>query len=181
MGATLEDLKARLEDATRDLADVSVRKAFGSFGFFVRDSIFALAYKRELRIGVKLPDEVSCASLLGTEGASAWAPHKSPMRGWVLVPEAWHDEMTKLRPWVRRAYEQVLRSHVEEDVPSMAERTPAKLRATRTKKKDDSAIATLHDGATRAHRVEKPGTKTAAAPVRAAKKKSAAKKKTAKR
>ncbi|UJR86756.1 TfoX/Sxy family protein [Sandaracinus amylolyticus] len=174
MAVTLEDLKATLEDATRDLADVSVRKAFGSFGLFVGDSIFALAWKRELRIGVKLPDEVSFASLMGTEGASAWAPHKSPMRGWVLVPEPWHDDMTKLRPWVRRAYEQVLRMHAEDEVPSMGERAPAKVRATKTKKKDESAIATLHDGATRAHRVEKPGTKTAAAPVRA--KKSAKKK-----
>lgn len=166
MGATLEDLKARLEDATRGLEHVSVRKAFGSFGIFVGDSIFALAYKRALRIGVKLPDAASHASLMATEGASPWAPHKSPMRGWVLVPEAWHDDPDALRPWVRRAYEQVLRAQADHDVPSMAERTPPKLRSA-SKKKDDSALATLHDGAARAHRLEKPGTKTAAAPVKA--------------
>lgn len=142
MGATLEDLRAVVREATHGLADVTEKKAFGSFGFFVRDTIFALAYARELRVGVKLPDEVSRASLMATPGASVWAPHGSPMRGWVLVPEEWHDDPRGLAPWVRRAYEQVLRT-LEDD-------------------ERESAIEILHRGSTTARALEKKSKKSAA-------------------
>lgn len=172
-GATLEDLRSRLEEATSGLAEVSVRKAFGSFGFFVRDAIFALAYRRELRIGVKLPDDASQASLLALEGAAHWAPHTSPMRGWVLVPEAWHDDLARLRPWVRRAYEQVARASEADDVPSMGDARPSKRkakgaaeqapRAPRASKNVEPALPILHRGATQARAIEKPAKKKAAA------------------
>ena len=45
MPPTLADLTALLEDATSDLPDVTVRKAFGSFGFYTRGIIFALAWR----------------------------------------------------------------------------------------------------------------------------------------
>ena len=182
MAVTLEDLVARLEDATRGLTEVSSRRAFASPGFFAGSAMFAFAWKSALRIVVKLPDEASRASLLGLEGAAPWTPNGKRMGAWVMVPEAWHDDVAALRPWVRRAYEQVLRASVEDEVPSMGERVPAKLRAAEAKKKTPAAIETLHDGATRARRVEKPGTRTAAAPApRKTAKKSAAKKKPAKR
>lgn len=176
MAVTLEDLRGRLEDATRGLADVSSRRAFASPGFFAGATMFAFAWKSALRIVVKLPDEASRASLLGIEGAAPWTPNGKRMGAWVMVPEAWHDDVAALRPWVRRAYEQVLRASAEDEVPSMGDEVPAKLRASEAKKKP-AAIETLHDGATRARRVEKPGTRTAAAPApRKAAKKSGTKK-----
>lgn len=178
MAVTLENLVARLEDATRGLAHVSSRRAFASPGFFAGSAMFAFAWKSALRIVVKLPDEASRASLLGIEGAAPWTPTGKRMGAWVMVPEAWHDDVAALRPWVRRAYEQVLRGSAEDEVPSMGEQMPAKLRATETKKKTPAAIETLHDGVTPRPRVEKPGTRTAAVPApRKAAKKSAAKKK----
>jgi TfoX/Sxy family transcriptional regulator of competence genes len=147
MGATLEDLRGLLRDMTHGLADVTEKRAFGSYGFFVRETIFALAYAKELRIAVKLPDEVSHGSLMAFEGASPWKPHpgarKSPMSRWVLVPEAWHDDPRRLREWVRRAYEQVLRA-VETEA-------------------EEAAITILHRGSTNARALEKRSKKTAAA------------------
>lgn len=163
MAATLEDLRALVGEVTHGLADVTEKKAFGSFGYYVRSTIFALAYTKELRIGVKLPDEVSRATLMATPGASVWAPHKSPMSGWVLVPEAWHDDPRALAPWVRRAYEQVVHTLKAEQ--------------------EESAIEILHRGSTTARTLEKHSKKTAAAssPRRKHSGASGAKKKTAAR
>ena len=173
--ATLDDLVEHLEAATRGLDDIEAKRAFGSPGLFAAGGMFAFAWRSERRIVVKLPDEASRASLLAIEGAAPWTPNGKRMGAWVMVPEAWHDDLAALRPWVRRAYEQVRKASAEEGAPSMAARVPAKLRESESKKKP-AAIETLHEGATRARRVERPGTRTAAAPApRKAAKKTAAK------
>lgn len=92
MGTMLEFLKEMLDDATALLPDVTHRRAFGSWGYYVNGRIFALAYAREERLGVKLPDRGAYTTARGLAGASEWAPHGSPMSGWVLLPVDLHDD-----------------------------------------------------------------------------------------
>lgn len=141
MQPTLDDLRALLEDATADLPDVTVRKAFGSFGFYARGVVFALAWRGALRVGVKLPDDASRAALLAEPDTAPWAPRGKAFAGWVLGPARWHDEPDALRAWVRRAWEQATSAPVEDALPSMRERLRevASARATSTKKATKTA------------------------------------------
>ncbi len=107
MGPMLEFLKELLDGATARLPGVTTRRAFGSWGYYVDGRIFALAYARGERLGVKLPDGAAFASARGLAGASEWAPHGSPMSDWVLLPEELHDDREAVEQWVSRAFQLV--------------------------------------------------------------------------
>jgi TfoX/Sxy family transcriptional regulator of competence genes len=128
MGQMLEFLKELLDDATAGLSGVTTRRAFGSWGYYVDRRIFALAYAREDRLGVKLPDDAAYASARSLAGASEWAPHGSPMSDWVLLPEELHDDREAVEAWVARAFQLVRAtpaSAPRKAAPSK-ERAPAK-------------------------------------------------------
>jgi TfoX/Sxy family transcriptional regulator of competence genes len=116
----LDFLKELLDDATSSLPDVSPRRAFGSWGYYVDGRIFALAYAREDRLGVKLPDSAAHAAARSLPGSSEWAPHGSPMSGWVLLPAEMLDDREAVQAWVARAF-QLVRA-----APASALRTPGK-------------------------------------------------------
>jgi TfoX/Sxy family transcriptional regulator of competence genes len=127
MGQALDFLKELLDGATERLPDVTLRRAFGSWGYYVNDRIFAVAYAREDRLGVKLPDGDAYASARSLPGASEWAPRGSPMSDWVLLPEALHDDGDAVREWVVRAFE-LVRAAPEKSAskPGAGTRTRAK-------------------------------------------------------
>jgi hypothetical protein len=114
MGRMLEFLKEMLDEATAPLPEVMPRRAFGSWGYYVHGRIFALAYAREDRLGVKLPDTSAYAAARGLPGASEWAPHGSPMSDWVLLPAELHDDREAVQAWVVRAF-QLVRAAPAED------------------------------------------------------------------
>jgi TfoX/Sxy family transcriptional regulator of competence genes len=137
MQPTLDDLRALLDEATSDLPDVTVRRAFGSFGFYARGAVFALAWRGALRVAVKLPDDASRAALLAEPDTAPWAPRGRAFAGWVVGPARWHDEPDLLRAWVRRAWEQTTSAPVEDALPSMRERLrEVKSERARSAKKD---------------------------------------------
>ncbi len=99
----LEFLIELLERATERLAGVTKKRLFGCDALFVDDAIFGLIWK-EGRIGLKFVDPQAAAHRLSAPGAKAWAPSGKPMRGWVLVPETFHDDEEKLGVWAREAH-----------------------------------------------------------------------------
>jgi hypothetical protein len=107
MGRMLEFLKEIIDDATARLPEVTQLRAFGSWGYYVDGRIFALAYAREDRVGVKLPEASAHAAARDLPGASAWAPHGAPMSDWVLLPAAMLDDLEAVQGWVLRAFELV--------------------------------------------------------------------------
>ena len=71
------------------------------------------------RLAIKLPDE-ELAELLQVEGAEQFAPMAGrPMRGYGLIPEAWHDAPELAEPWVKRSLAYV------SSLPPKAKRAPA--------------------------------------------------------
>jgi TfoX/Sxy family transcriptional regulator of competence genes len=118
-------LKELLDDATAHLPGVRPRRAFGSWGFYVDERMFALAYGREDRLGVKLPDDEAFAAARDLPGAALWAPHGAPMSGWVLLPADLHDDRDALARWVERACRLVRAA------PAEALRKSAKTKATK--------------------------------------------------
>ena len=165
MGRMLEFLKEMLDGATARLPDVTQLRAFGSWGYYVDGRIFALAYAREDRVGVKLPEAAAYAAARGLPGASDWAPHGAPMSDWVLLPAGLLDDPSAVHGWVQRAFE-LVRAAPPEDPPVRSPRTRP------TKKTADARGATTTDA-------RPPSTKKTAAKKTAAKK-TAAKKTAAK-
>ena len=80
---------------------VTERPMFGQLGGFVNGNLFLSLFGE--RIAIKLPNE-DLAELLQVEGAEQFAPMAGrPMKGYGLIPEAWHDTPELAQPWVDRS------------------------------------------------------------------------------
>lgn len=110
-------LKAALDGALAGLEGVENKKLFGCDGAFVGGNIFAMVW-RDGRLGLRLPDAERQGALLAEPGAEPWLMDGKPVRHWVLLPAAWHNDLARLRRWGREAY-------------GLAQARPAKARVTR--------------------------------------------------
>jgi TfoX/Sxy family transcriptional regulator of competence genes len=115
-------LRELLDTATAPLGAVEQRRAFGSVGYYVDGRMFALAYGRGERIGVKLPEAAAFAEAMALPDAEPWAPHGAPMTGWVLLPADLHDDSRALAAWVGRAHTLVQAAPDEVLAPSRGAR-----------------------------------------------------------
>ena len=85
---------------------VSRRKMFGQWAGFGNGYMFLCLFGD--RLSVRLPED-QAAELMATEGAAQFAPMENrPMKGYVLIPEAWHDDLELARPWVERSLAYVM-------------------------------------------------------------------------
>lgn len=98
-------LKACLDGALAGLPGVEQRRIFGSEGCFVGGRLFAILFLREARLGLRFAEAEARAELLACPGAEAWVLGQRPMGPWVLLPEAWHRQPARLKPWLARAFE----------------------------------------------------------------------------
>jgi TfoX/Sxy family transcriptional regulator of competence genes len=98
-------LLSLVEDASRGLPGVAMRKMFGCEAMFANGKIYSLIWKTG-RIGVKIPDTAQFDELMAQDGAEPWSPGgpKMKMSHWVLVPESFHDDSEALKTWVARAH-----------------------------------------------------------------------------
>lgn len=92
-----------LEEAALPLPGVTRKKMFGCEALFAEGTIFALIWK-EGRIGLKLPDPALATEAMALPGSEPWRAGGKVMGGWVLVPEAFHDDPAALARWVQRAH-----------------------------------------------------------------------------
>lgn len=125
LGPSIDFLRELLDTATARLDGVEGRRAFGSFGYYVDGRMFALAYGRGERIGVKLPEATAFAEAMALPEAGPWAPHGAPMTWWVLLPADLHDDARALARWVERAHALVRAASDEVLSPPRARRAKA--------------------------------------------------------
>jgi TfoX/Sxy family transcriptional regulator of competence genes len=86
------------------LDGVERRKVLGSDAWFTRGSLFTLV-SRQAKIVVRLADEAAQDELLAIPGAALWRiGKKAPMRSWLELPEAMHDDKKALAAWLKRAW-----------------------------------------------------------------------------
>jgi TfoX/Sxy family transcriptional regulator of competence genes len=161
-------LKDLLDEATASLPGVSPRRAFGSWGYYVDNRIFALAYSRDDRLGVKLPDADAYAAARALPGAAEWAPHGAAMSAWVLLPAELHDDRDAVDEWVSRAF-QLVRA-----APTSALRKPESAKKAAPKKAAPKKAAPKKAAPKKA--APKKAAPKKAAPKKAAPKKAAPKK-----
>ncbi|MBP9085266.1 MAG: TfoX/Sxy family protein, partial [Kofleriaceae bacterium] len=101
------ELSELVAETVSRLTGISKKRMFGCDAFFRSGQIFALIWKTG-RIGVRLPDNSIYNALMASEGAEPWQvydkPSAKPMKHWVLVPEAFHDDTLELASWLGQAY-----------------------------------------------------------------------------
>ncbi|MBA3361117.1 MAG: TfoX/Sxy family protein [Acidimicrobiia bacterium] len=84
---------------------VTQRPMFGQLVGFVNGNMFLCLFGDQ--IAVKLPEE-QADELLAIDGSGPLVPMEGrPMRGYVTLPEAWHDGDPRADVWVERSLEYV--------------------------------------------------------------------------
>jgi hypothetical protein len=99
----LTRLKAAWDGALAGLENVHPKRLFGCDAWFAGGNIFALVWK-EGRLGLRLSDPELYAEAMGLPGAEAWVMDEGPVKHWVLLPQAWHEQTPTLRFWGRKAH-----------------------------------------------------------------------------
>lgn len=119
-------LREQVQEAVAGLARVGRKKMLVSVGWTVNDRTFALV-SRQGRIVVRLPDANVEEALLALDGAEPWRFGKrAPPRGWLLLPEAMHDDAEALKVWLRRAWELNAREPASPNKQAAARKNAAK-------------------------------------------------------
>jgi TfoX/Sxy family transcriptional regulator of competence genes len=140
MRTLLIELRARLEEASVGLADVTVRKMFGCDAFLASGKIFAVVW-RDGRIGLKLPDAQANA-MRALPGAAPWKVGDMVMRQWALVPETFHDDSEALVGWVEQAHAAALT--LAKSSPALKSRTPGRVAPRRKKTSGRAGLRRQH-------------------------------------
>jgi TfoX/Sxy family transcriptional regulator of competence genes len=104
----LDNLQQILTEAAENLRGVTDKKMFGCYALWTNENVFALVWKHG-RIGLKLPDQTSYASLLSLKGAEPWKAGPRQMAHWVLVPESFHKKPAFIKTWAVLAHQQCSR------------------------------------------------------------------------
>jgi TfoX/Sxy family transcriptional regulator of competence genes len=80
---------------------ITQRPMFGQLAGFVNGNMFFCLFGD--RMAVKLPEEEG-GQLLKVKGAEPFIPMEGrPMRGYVMLPEAWHQQPKKAEEWIARS------------------------------------------------------------------------------
>ena len=99
-----------------DAPGVSTRPMFGQLSGFVNGNMFLCLFGD--RIAIKLPDD-EAAELLRVSGAAPFEPMEGrPMRGYLALPEAWHQHPEQAAPWVDRSLAYVASLPAKEKKPA---------------------------------------------------------------
>lgn len=98
-----EEVKDLFRSLLPDAPGVTQRPMFGQLAGFVNGNMFLCLFGD--RIAVKV-SEADAADLLKVKGAGPFVPMEGrPMRGYVVIPEAWHQQPKKAEEWVARSLE----------------------------------------------------------------------------
>jgi TfoX/Sxy family transcriptional regulator of competence genes len=93
--------KALFRSLLPEAPGVTERPMFGQLAGFVNGNMFLCLFGD--RIAIKLPDD-QAADLLKAKGAEPFVPMAGrPMRGYVMIPESWHENTAKAEEWVARS------------------------------------------------------------------------------
>lgn len=101
----IAELELLLNSSAESLPNVTSKKMFGCHALWVKENVFALVWKHG-RIGFKLPEESSYATLMKKTGAEPWKAGPMQMSHWVLIPEAFHRKPSEIKRWAIQAHRQ---------------------------------------------------------------------------
>lgn len=122
-------LLSLLVDLTAELPEVTGRRMFGSDALFANGTIFAIVW--DGRVTLRFPAEDHFAAAMALPGAGLFDPMGTgkTMGRWVCLPEAFHDDVEALAPWVEVAHRLAM-----SEPPKGARRAPKKkVRAARAR------------------------------------------------
>jgi TfoX/Sxy family transcriptional regulator of competence genes len=96
-----EEVKDLFRSLLPEAPGVTQRPMFGQLAGFVNGNMFLCLFGDRIAVKVSEPD---AAELLQIEGAEPFVPMAGrPMRGYVTLPKAWHQQPEKSEEWVARS------------------------------------------------------------------------------
>ncbi len=118
-------LLSLLVDLTAELPEVTGRRMFGSDALFANGTIFAIVW--DGRVTLRFPPQARFDAARALEGAGHFDPMGAgkTMGRWVCMPEAFHDDVEALAPWVEEAHR-----HAMSEPPKRATKRAPKKKAT---------------------------------------------------
>lgn len=105
--ADTEILRAALDSAVEDLADIDWKRMFGCDAIFRDGTIFGLVWK-EGRTGLKFTDSEGFESRMAFEGSDRWGPSGRMTKHWILISESITTDAQLLKEWARISHESIL-------------------------------------------------------------------------
>lgn len=124
-------LLSLLVDLTAELPEVTSRRMFGSDALFANGTIFAMVW--DGRLTLRFPDEARFEAARALEGSGLFDPMGTgkTMGRWVCLPEAFHDDVEALAPWVELAHRLAMSEPPK--TAKRAKKKPPKVRAARAR------------------------------------------------
>jgi TfoX/Sxy family transcriptional regulator of competence genes len=96
-----EEVKDLFRSLLPEAPGVTQRPMFGQLAGFVNGNMFLCLFGD--RIALKVSED-DAAGLLRIKGAEPFVPIEGrPMRGYFVIPEAWHQQPKKAEEWVARS------------------------------------------------------------------------------
>lgn len=119
-------LKDVVSDLSAELPEVTVKRMFGSEAFFANENIYALIW--DGRIVLRFSDEPRRVKAEALKGSSPWDPMRrdSGFSRWVCMPEAMHDDVEALGPWVEEAHREAMALPPKKKKPAAKKKTAKK-------------------------------------------------------
>jgi TfoX/Sxy family transcriptional regulator of competence genes len=113
-----EETKEFFASVVPDHPAVTIRPMFGQLSAFVNGNMFMGIFGEDVL--VRLPEE-DRVTVIGA-GGSVFEPMAGrPMREYVVLPEAWRDDRSRIEDWAARALD-----HAEELPPKQKKPKPKK-------------------------------------------------------
>jgi TfoX/Sxy family transcriptional regulator of competence genes len=114
------DAVARFKEVVADLPNVSLRPMFGNLSAFANGYMFAGLFGDAVFLRL---DEDDQTTVIG-QGGTPFAPMPGrPMRGYVVLPDAWAHDVGSARPWAEQSLTHTM------SLPPKAAKTSTKGRA----------------------------------------------------
>ena len=96
-----EESRKFFESVLPDESHVQVRPMFGNIAGFANGNMFMGLFGSDLFVRLSEADRTE---LLREEGASILEPMRGrPMKEYVVIPQAWRQELPRVRDWVTRS------------------------------------------------------------------------------
>ena len=126
------DARAFFESVVPERPDVQIRPMFGQISAFVNGNMFMGVFGTD--VFVRLPEE-DAARLLKAGGRPFEPMRGRPMRGYVILPDAWQRRRGKVKEWAARSLEwaEELPPKASAKKASAAKKTPASKTSSKAK------------------------------------------------
>jgi TfoX/Sxy family transcriptional regulator of competence genes len=99
-------IRRMIDNLCLDWPGVLSKRMFGTDAWFVQGNIFAIIYAVKNSVGLRFQNEQHYTKARKLKGAGDFDPGGTPMKHWVIMPQALCAKETELEVYLRQSYEE---------------------------------------------------------------------------